>query len=134
MSQLERWLSMAEDELTQYSTDARKVEKIRQKMALALPLPALQQLKADLLAERPTDGMSQAIRNQRQAVALPFWGIAGLGLLCGISFMQPLDFLGTILGGAIAIAVQRRGWKLQAQDLLLKTIEDLEERIQNPQA
>jgi hypothetical protein len=38
MGQLERLLLMAEDELTQYSTDARKLEKLRQKVGLSVPL------------------------------------------------------------------------------------------------
>ncbi len=66
--------------------------------------------------------------NQRQAVALPFWGIAGLGLLLGISFSQPLDFSATAAGAAIAILIQRRGWQLQARQLLLRTLQDMEKR------
>ncbi len=31
MPELDRLILMAEDELTQYSTDARKIEKLRQK-------------------------------------------------------------------------------------------------------
>jgi hypothetical protein len=134
MADLKRWLMMAEDELTQYSTEARKIEKIRQKIALSVPLAEQRSLKAELLAEFPQNGFSQLITEQRQTVALPFWGIAGLGLLMGISQMQPLDFVATVAGGAIAISVQRWGWKLQAQKLLLNTLEDLEERMKNPNA
>lgn len=36
MSQLERLLKMAEDELTEYSTGARKMEKLRRKIGLTV--------------------------------------------------------------------------------------------------
>jgi hypothetical protein len=132
MAEFERLILMAEDELTQYSTDARKIEKLRQKIALSVPIAEQRRVKEELLAEMPTDAISKLIAEQRQAVALPFWGIAGLGLLLGISFLQPLDFIATIAGGAIAIAIQRRGWRLQAKQLVLRTLNDIEERIQNP--
>lgn len=133
MPELDRLILMAEDELTQYSTDARKIEKLRQKIALSVSLAEQQRVKAALLAEMPTDAISKLIAEQRQTVALPFWGIAGLGLLFGISFMQPLDFVATIAGAALAIGIQRRGWKLQAKQLVIRTLEDIEERIRHPE-
>ncbi len=132
MSQLERLLLMAEDELTQYSTDARKIEKLRQKVSLSVSRVEQQRIKEELTADLPTDPISLLIENQRQTVALPFWGIAGLGLLLGISFMQPLDFAATILGTIAAVKIQQRGWKLQARRLVLQTLEDLEQRMKNP--
>jgi hypothetical protein len=133
MSQYERIILMAEDELTQYSTDARKMEKLRQKIGLSVSAKEQQQIKEILVAEMPTDPISQAIEKQRQTVALPFWGIAGLGLLFGISLMQPLDFIATIAGGAIAIYIQKLGWKLQAKRLVLQTLEDIDRRIRQPE-
>jgi len=132
MSQLERLLLMAEDELTQYSTDARKIEKLRQKVSLSVSRVEQQRIQAELKADMPTDAISALIEKQRQTVALPFWGIAGLGLLLGISFMQPLDFVATILGTIAAIKIQQRGWKLQSRRLVLQTLEDLEQRMNNP--
>lgn len=132
MAELERVIMMAEDELTQYSTDARKIEKLRQKIALSVPMMQQRQIKETLLAEMPTDPISKLILEQRQAVALPFWGIAGLGLLLGISFLQPLDLIATIAGGAVAIAIQKRGWKLQAKQLVIRTLDDIEERVRTP--
>lgn len=132
MGQYERLILMAEDELTQYSTDARKLEKLRQKIGLSVPLGEQRQVKETLLAEMPTDLISQLVENQRQAVALPFWGIAGLGLLFGISFMQPLDLLATFVGGAIAFNVQKWGWQLQAKRLVLQTLEDIEAKTRKP--
>jgi hypothetical protein len=123
---------MAEDELTQYSTTARKIEKLRQKIGLSVSAAEQRQVKEQLLAELPQDWFTNLLINQRQAVALPFWGIAGLGLLLGISFMQPVDFLATGIGGALAIAIQRRGWKLEAKQLVLQTLEDIEARTRQP--
>lgn len=133
MPELERLVMMAEDELTQYSTNARKIEKLRQKIALSVPMAQQRQIKEALIAEMPTDAISKLIAEQRQAVALPFWGIAGLGLLLGISFLQPLDLIATIAGGAAAIAIQKRGWKLQAKQLVIRTLDDIEERTRKPE-
>ena len=132
MGQLERLILLAEDELTQYSTDARKIEKLRQKIGLSVPLREQQQVKAALIEAMPTDPVSQLVEKQRQTVALPFWGVAGLGLLLGISFSQPLDFIATIGAGFIAFKIQQWGWKLQAKRLVLQTLEDIETRIQSP--
>ncbi|WNZ21599.1 hypothetical protein HJG54_01075 [Leptolyngbya sp. NK1-12] len=132
MGQYERLILMAEDELTQYSTDARKIEKLRQKIGLSVSAAEQKQIKAQLQAELPDGGLAKLVETQRQTVALPFWGIAGLGLLLGISFMQPVDFLATIIGTALAIRIQKWGWKLEAKRLVLRTLEDIEERVRNP--
>lgn len=132
MGQYDRLILMAEDELTQYSTDARKIEKLRQKIGLSVSANEQKQVKKQLLAEMPTDPINKLIEDQRQTVALPFWGIAGLGLLFGISMSQPLDFVATIAGGAIAFQIQKIGWRLQAKRLVLKTLEDIEERVRKP--
>lgn len=134
MGQYERLVLMAEDELTQYSTEARKIEKLRQKIGLSVSAAEQKQVKAQLEAELPDRGLAKLIETQRQTVALPFWGIAGLGLLLGISFMQPIDLLATVIGTALAIAVQKWGWKLEAKRLVLKTLEDIEDRVRNPVA
>jgi hypothetical protein len=132
MGQYERLILMAEDELTQYSTDARKIEKLRRKIGISVPPAEQKQIKEQLQAEMPTDPFNKIIEEQRQTASLPFWGIAGLGLLFGISFSQPVDFIATLAGGAAAIAIQKRGWRLQAKRLVIQTIEDIEERIKNP--
>lgn len=132
MGQYERLILMAEDELTQYSTDARKIEKLRQKIGLSVSAAEQKQVKETLLAEFPTDPLSKIIMEQRQAAALPFWGIAGLGMLLGISMLQPLDLLATAFGATAAIAIQRRGWKLEAQRLVLQTLTEIEESRKQP--
>jgi hypothetical protein len=132
LGQYERLILMAEDELTHYSTEARKIEKLRQKIGLSVNIADQRQVKQQLEAELPTGGIAKMVETQRQTVALPFWGIAGMGLLVGISFMQPLDLLATVSGAAVAIAIQKWGWKLEAKRLVLKTLEEIEERMRNP--
>lgn len=53
MSNLETYVRMAEDELTEYSSEARKIEKLRRKMALALNYKQQQALKTELLDIMP---------------------------------------------------------------------------------
>lgn len=130
MSQTERLVMLAEDQLTEYSTDARKIEKLRQKIALSVSPAQQLQVKQDLEADLPRNFFDNILLEQRQAVSLPFWGIAGLGLLFGISFTQPVDLLATALGGAAAIIIQKRGWKLQAKNLVMQALTEIEERTQ----
>ncbi len=132
MSQLERWVKMAEDELTEYSTDARKMEKLRRRISLSLSLTEQRQLKAALLDIIPSSKIAEIVEEQRQVVALPFWGIAGLGLLLGISLNQPIGLLAAIGGTLAAFKIQKWGWQLQANSLLLRTLEDIETRISPP--
>lgn len=132
MSQLERLLLMAEDELTEYNTDARKIEKLRRKIGISVPRKEQEEIKKILLEEMPTGQLAKMVEEQRQTVALPFWGIAGLGLLLGISMLQPLDLIATVAGGFAAIKIQQWGWKLEAKRLLLNTLEDIDQRIQQP--
>jgi hypothetical protein len=132
MAQLERLLKMAEDELTEYSTDARKIEKLRRKIGLTVSATEQQQVKEALLATMKSNLITQVVEEQRQAVALPFWGIAGLGLLFGVSLNQPICLLAAIVGTVLAYRIQKWGWKLQATRLLLQTLEDIEMRIFQP--
>ena len=132
MAHLEKYVSMAEEELTEYSSEARKIEKLRRKFALALNYKQQQQLKEELLEIMPKGLLPKLVEENRQTVALPFWGIAGLGLLFGISLQQPLDFLAVAVSLPLAIQIQRWGWQLEAKRLVLKTFDELEQRIQNP--
>jgi hypothetical protein len=129
VGQYERLVLMAEDELTQYSSDARKIEKLRRKIGLSVNLAEQKAVKATLEQELPTGGIVKLVETQRQTVALPFWGIAGLGLLFGISLNQPLDFIAAIGGTAAAIAIQKWGWKLYAKRIVLDTLIDIDTKI-----
>jgi hypothetical protein len=129
VGQYERLILMAEDELTEYSSDARKIEKLRRKIGISVNLAEQQQVKAALETELPTGGIAKLVETQRQTVALPFWGIAGLGLLFGISLNQPLDYIAAVGGLAAAIAIQKWGWKLYAKRIVLDTLIDIETKI-----
>lgn len=128
MAKLERLIMMAEDELVQYSTNARKIEKLRQKIGLSLNKAEQKQAKTELVATMSGNDISEIVEKNRQTISLPFWGIAGLGLLLGISMEQPIDFIATVFGTAAAIGLQKWGWKLQAKRLVLETLEDIEKR------
>lgn len=130
MQQLQRMILMAEDELTEFSTEARKIEKLRRKIGLSVPIGEQRQAREQLVQELPTAGLPALVERQRQAIALPFWGIAGLGLLLAFSLNQPGDFVFTIAGAAAAFVIQKWGWRLQAKRLLVKTLDDIEQEIQ----
>ncbi|MEO1183812.1 MAG: hypothetical protein AAFX46_03430 [Cyanobacteria bacterium J06636_27] len=132
MEQLKRLLSLTLDELTEYSTDARKIEKLRRKICLAVPMTEQKKVKEELLTQMPSGEINKIIEEQRQTVALPFWGIGGLGLLLGISFQQPIGLLAAIGGTFAAIKIQKLGWEMQAKRLLLQTLEDIEIRANQP--
>ncbi|MEM6501542.1 MAG: hypothetical protein AAF685_06865 [Cyanobacteria bacterium P01_C01_bin.89] len=130
MNQTKRLVLMAEDELTNFSTMARKIQKLQQKIALSVPLAEQQEVKKNLEEELPTGGFARTVETQRQAVALPFWGIAGLGLLLGISMNQPGDLLLTGGGVIAAWTLQKWGWQLQAKRLVVATLDSIEGRIE----
>lgn len=125
MQQLERLLLMAEDELTEYSTTARKIEKLRRKIGLSVSAAEQKQVLEALEATMQSDWIRQLVEQQRQTVALPFWGIAGLGLLVGISFSQPLGFVASMGGAIAAFRLQKWGWQLQAKRLLMQTFTEI---------
>ena len=128
MEQLNRLLLMAEDELTEYSTTARKIEKLRRKIGLSVSAAEQKQTIAALKDSMQSDWIRQIVEQQRQTVALPFWGIAGLGFLVGISFSQPLGFVASMGGAIAAYRVQKWGWQLQAKRLLMQTFTEIEAR------
>ncbi len=132
--QTERLVMMAEDELTEYSTEGRKMQKLRRKIGISVPPAQQKEVKEAVIAAMPKDPIQKLIENNRQLVALPFWGITGLGLLLGISMFQPLDLIATFFGGIAAFSIQKLGWQLQAKRLLIKTLEEMEDRAKNPDA
>jgi hypothetical protein len=133
MDQLDRLTKMAEDELTEYSTNARKMEKLRRKIGISVSAAQQKEVKAALLKLVPSDGIAKIVEEQRQTIALPFWGIAGLGLLGAISLSQWIGYLAAVGGAVAAYRLQKWGWELEAKRLLLNTLEDIETRIANPQ-
>lgn len=134
MDKAEQLVRMAEDELTEYSTDARKIEKLRRKFSFAVPYPEQKSIRDQVEADIPSNFLARLVESNRQMVALPFWGIGGLGLLIGISFRQPLDIIATGIGFYIAFQVQKWGWELQAKRLVIQTLDDIEAGIQSARA
>jgi hypothetical protein len=125
MSKAEQLIRMAEDELTQYSTQARKIERLRRKYGLQVPYPQQQEVRDEIESLIPNNFFTKLIEDNRQVVALPFWGIGGLGLLIGISWRQPLDFIATAIGFYVAFQIQKFGWELQAKRLALQTLDTI---------
>jgi hypothetical protein len=123
----ERLLKFAEDEMTEYSTFNRKVEKLRRKIGLTVPRAEQQRVRQALLTEMQPGGIPQLVAEQRQSAALPFWGVAGLSLLGAASFNEPLALIAAVGFTGGAIAVQKWGWELQAKLLLLRTLSEIEE-------
>ncbi len=128
MDQLEHLIKMAEDELTEYSTDARKIEKLRRKIGLTVSMAEQRSCRETLSAQMQGGGLRQIVEEQRQAIALPFWGIAGLGLLGAISLSQSVGYLVAVGGVVAAYRLQKWGWELQAKRILLQTLEEIEGR------
>ena len=134
MDKAAQLIRMAEDELTEYSTDARKIEKLRRKFSFAVPYPEQQAVKAQVEALIPKNFVAKLVEENRQTVALPFWGIGGLGLLLGISWKQPLDLLFTGVGFYAAFQIQKWGWELQAKRLVIATLDAIEADVQADRA
>lgn len=133
MDKAAQLIHMAEDELTQYSTEARKIEKLRRKFSFAVPYPEQKAVRDQVEADIPTNFLAKMVERDRQMVALPFWGIGGLGLLLGISFKQPLDLIATGIGFYVAFQVQKWGWELEAKRLVVKTLDDIEKGVKTSQ-
>jgi len=134
MNQAEKLIWTAENELTQYSTEARKIEKLRRQFSFVVPYPQQKAIRDDIEAEIPKNMIAKMVEENRQTVALPFWGIGGLGLLFGISSQQPLDFIATAIGFYAAYQIQKWGWNLQAKRLVIKTLDEIEASVQTEKA
>lgn len=134
MDKAEQLIRMAEDELTEYSTDARKIEKLRRKFSFAVPYPEQRGVREAVAAAMPQNFLAKLVEENRQTVALPFWGIGGLGLLLGISGKQPLDLIATGIGFYVAFQIQKWGWELQAKRLVINTLDEIERDVQASRA
>ncbi|PNW50385.1 UNVERIFIED_CONTAM: hypothetical protein BEN50_11030 [Euhalothece sp. KZN 001] len=130
MNQTEKLIWTAENELTEYSTEARKIEKLRRQFSFVVPYPQQKAIRDQIEAEMPKNPMAKVVEDNRQTVALPFWGIGGLGLLFGISSQQPLDFIATAIGFYAAYQIQKWGWNLEARRLVIKTFDAIEASVQ----
>ncbi|WP_338461361.1 hypothetical protein VZH09_09950 [Synechococcus elongatus IITB7] len=134
MGKAKQLILLAEDQLTEYSTEARKIEKLRRKLGFIVPYPQQAAIREEILAELPNNFLARAVEENRQNFALPLWGIGGLGLLLGISWQQPLDLIATVVGFYGAYRVQKWGWEMQAKRLVIKTIDSIETEFQASRA
>ncbi len=130
MDKAAQLIRMAEDELTEYSTDARKIEKLRRKFSFAVPYPEQAAIRETVQASIPQHFVAKLVAANRQTVALPFWGIGGLGLLLGISGRQPLDLIATGIGFYVAFQVQKWGWEMEAKRLVVATLDDIKAGVE----
>ncbi|PSO46869.1 MAG: hypothetical protein BRC33_14115 [Cyanobacteria bacterium SW_9_44_58] len=129
MNQAKKLIWTAENELTQYSTEARKIEKLRRQFSFIVPYPEQKAIRKEIEVELPKNFLAKLVEENRQMVALPFWGIGGLGLLFGISSQEPLNFIAAAIGFYVAFQVQKWGWELQAKRLVIKTLDAIETSV-----
>ncbi|NET50366.1 MAG: hypothetical protein F6K09_17040 [Merismopedia sp. SIO2A8] len=131
MDKAEQLILMAQDEMTEFSTDARKVEKLRRKFSFAVPYPEQKAIREGLAADLSQNFFwNKMLGENRQMLALPFWGIGGLGLLLGISFKQPLEIIAAPIGFYLAFQIQKMGWNIEAKNLVIKTLDDIEAGVE----
>lgn len=131
MDKTEKLILMAQDEMTEYSTDARKVEKLRRKFSFAVPYPEQKAIREAIAADLGQNFFwSKMLGENRQMLALPFWGIGGLGLLLGIAFRQPIDIIAVPIGFYLAFRIQKMGWDIEAKNLVIKTLDDIEAGVE----
>ncbi|NEP76632.1 hypothetical protein [Okeania sp. SIO2G5] len=127
----EQLIMMAQDEMTEYSTDARKVEKLRRKFSFAVPYPQQKAIRDAIAADLKKNFFwTKMLGENRQMLALPFWGIGGLALLLGISFKQPLDFIAVPFGFYMAFQIQKWGWNVEAKKLVIQTLDDIQAGVE----
>ncbi|MEM9217960.1 MAG: hypothetical protein AAGD25_26920 [Cyanobacteria bacterium P01_F01_bin.150] len=131
MDKTEQLIAMAQTELIEYSTDARKIEKLRSKFNFIVPYPQQKAIRDSLASEMNKNFFwTKMLGENRQMLALPFWGIGGLALLLGISFKQPVDLIAVPFGFYMAFQIQKWGWDIEAKKLVIQTLDDIEAGIE----
>jgi hypothetical protein len=123
----ELMLQAAEDELAEYRTDALMRQNLRRKLNFQMPAADRRAFLQELEDELKAGGMvTKILCEQRQAAALPLYGLCGLALLAGFVGYGALAYVVAALAAAGAFAIQRLGWKLQSKLLLVKTMKEME--------
>jgi hypothetical protein len=126
MTKTTEFLALASREMTEYSTEARKIEKLRQKYSILASPQQRQAIRSELVAKMEQNQLAPILQQNRFAIALPFWGVGGLGLLLGISMQRPLDFLATVVAFPLAVLIQKTGFDLETINLVIATIDDID--------
>ena len=120
-------LQAAEDELAEYRTDALMRQNLRRKLNFQMPAADRRAFLQELEDELKAGGMvTKILCEQRQAAALPLYGLCGLALLAGFVGYGAPAYVVAALAAAGAFAIQRFGWKLQGKLLLVKTMKEME--------
>ncbi len=120
-------LQAAEDELAEYRTDALMRQNLRRKLNFQMPAADRRAFLQELEDELKAGGMvTKILCEQRQAAALPLYGLCGLALLAGFVGYGASAYVVAALAAAGAFAIQRLGWKLQSKLLLVKTMKEME--------
>jgi hypothetical protein len=123
----ELMLQAAEDELAEYRTEALRRQNLRRKLNFQMPAADRRVFLKELEEELKAGGMvAKVLCEQRQAAALPLYGLCGLALLVGFVGYGVPAYIVAALAVAGAFAIQRIGWKLQSKVLLVQTMKEME--------
>jgi hypothetical protein len=123
----ELMLQAAEDELAEYRTEALRRQNLRRKLNFQMPAADRRAFLQELEKELKAGGMvAKVLCEQRQAAALPLYGLCGLALLVGFIGYGVPAYIVAALAVVGAFAVQRIGWKLQSKVLLVQTMKEME--------
>jgi hypothetical protein len=123
----ELMLQAAEDELAEYRTEALQRQNLRRKLNFQMPAADRRIFLKELEEELKAGGMvAKVLCEQRQAAALPLYGLCGLALLVGFTGYGVPAYIVAALAVVGAFAIQRLGWKLQSKVLLVQTMKEME--------
>jgi hypothetical protein len=123
----ELMLQAAEDELAEYRTEALQRQNLRRKLNFQMPAADRRIFLKELEEELKAGGMvAKVLCEQRQAAALPLYGLCGLALLVGFTGYGVPAYIVAALAVVGAFAIQRIGWKLQSKVLLVQTMKEME--------
>lgn len=126
MEKTEQFLVLAEREMAEYSTQARKIEKLRQKYTFTATSAQRNSIRSELVSRINNNQLAPILQQNRFAIALPFLGVGGLGLLLGISMQQPLDFIASVVAFPLAFLIQKSGYEIETMNLVIQTIDDID--------
>jgi hypothetical protein len=126
MDKTNEFLALATKEMIEDSTVAGKIAKLKPKFSILANAQQRQAIRSELWAKIQQNQLAPVLQQNRFAIALPFWGVGGLGLLLGISTETPLDFIATAVAFPLAILIQKIGFELETMNLVIATIDEIE--------
>ncbi len=126
MNKTEQLLALAERELIQDSTEALKIKRLAQKYAFIATPEQRKQIRLELDKRISSNQLAPILQNNRFAIALPFLGVGGLGLLLGISLRQPMDFIAAVVAFPLAFLIQKTGFEVETINLAIQVLDNLD--------